>query len=388
MSIFNNFEVAFKDKSNYDLNRAYFLFKVISLPYISKLLISVVKLAISLKLPIEFFVKKTIYSHFCGGVSVEKSQNTIDKLWKSNIGTILDFSAEGKEKKADFDRVLNETLLSIRKAKELQSIPFAVFKTTGLVRFSLLEKISSGEKLNISENEERENFIKKFYKICEEASKNNVSVFVDAEESWIQNAIDDIVLKMMLKFNRKKTIIFNTIQLYRNDRINYLKKIIRTASQKKIKIGLKLVRGAYHEKEIERAKDKGYKIPVHTQKEETDKDFNEGLKICIKNLDIISLCAGTHNEESSQFLIDLMSKYKIKKNDNRVYFSQLLGMSDNISYNLSKQGYNVAKYVPYGPVRDLLPYLIRRAEENTSISGQMGRELKNIIFEKKRRKKH
>ena len=388
MSIFNNLKIAFKDKSNYDLNRAYLLFKIISIPFISKIMTKFVKLSIDFGIPIEFIIKKTIYAHFCGGISIEKSQNTIDKLWNSNIGTILDFSAEGKNNEIDFNRVLNETILSINKAKNQESIPFAVFKPTGLIRFSLLEKLSSKEKLTYEEEKEINDFQQRFYKICKKASQNNVPVFIDAEESWIQDPIDDLVLKMMSEFNNKKTVIFNTIQLYRKDRISYLKEIINHAKENNYKIGVKLVRGAYHEKEIERAIEKNYEIPVHTKKEECDNDFNKALSICFENLNIISLCAGTHNEKSSQLLINLISKHKIKKNDSRIYFSQLLGMSDNISYNLAEEGYNVAKYVPYGPVKDLIPYLIRRAEENTSIAGQMGRELTNIIKEKKRRKKY
>ena len=388
MSIFNNLQIAFKDKSNYDLNRAYLLFKIISIPFISKIMTKFVKLSISFGMPIEFIIKKTIYAHFCGGISIEKSQNTIDKLWKSNIGTILDFSAEGKNNEIDFNRVLNETILSINKAKNQENIPFAVFKPTGLIRFSLLEKLSSKKKLTNKEGKEINDFKQRFYKICKKASQNNIPVFVDAEESWIQDPIDDLVLKMMSEFNNEKVVIFNTIQLYRKGRIRYLREIINHAKENNYKIGLKLVRGAYHEKEIERALEKNYEIPVHTNKEECDNDFNKALSICFENLNIISLCAGTHNEKSSQLLINLISEYKIKKNDKRIYFSQLLGMSDNISYNLAAKGYNVAKYVPYGPVKDLIPYLIRRAEENTSIAGQMGRELKNIIQEKKRRKKH
>ena len=212
---------------------------------------------------------------FCGGISIEKSQNTIDKLWNSNIGTILDFSAEGKNNEIDFNRVLNETILSINKAKNQENIPFAVFKPTGLIRFSLLEKLSSKEKLTYKEEKEINDFQQRFYKICKKASQNNVPVFIDAEESWIQDPIDDLVLKMMSEFNNKKTVIFNTIQLYRKDRINYLKEIINHAKENNYKIGVKLVRGAYHEKEIERAIEKNYEIPVHTIKEECDNDLTK-----------------------------------------------------------------------------------------------------------------
>ena len=384
--MFNNLKTAFEDKSDRDLNRAYLLFKTISNPSISKTITKLVKIAIWLRIPIESIVKATVYKHFCGGITIEDSTQTINKLWKSKIGSILDFSAEGKETELDFNNVMQETIESLEKAQKTDSIPFSVFKPTGLARFNLLEKLSSNKKLTKQEEKEKTDFEARIENICQTASKNKIPVFIDAEESWIQNAIDNIVLKMMQKFNTKQTWIYNTIQLYRKDRILYLKEIISKAKEKNFFIGLKLVRGAYHEKEIKRAENMNYPCPVHKDKQQTDRDYNKALKICIENLDIVSICAGTHNEESSTLLINLLTEYKISNNDKRVYFSQLLGMSDNISYNTAKKGYNVAKYVPYGPVRDVIPYLIRRANENTSISGQMGRELSNIVAEQKRRK--
>jgi len=384
---FENIKVAFSDKSDKDLNRSYLLFKTISSPFISKTLTAFVKVAMWLRLPINPIIRATVYKHFCGGTTIENSQETIDKLWESNIGTILDFSAEGKESEVDFNRAMKETISSIKKAKEESSIPFSVFKPTGLTKFSLLEKLSENKDLNENEKIENLNFRNRIEKICKTASENKVPLFIDAEESWIQNAIDDIAKEMMEKYNKKEAWIFNTLQLYRNDRVDYLNFLLKEGKEKGYFIGLKLVRGAYHEQEIERAKEKGYPCPVHTIKENTDKDYNTALTICIENIDIISVCAGTHNEESSELLIQLLEKHNISKDDKRVYFSQLLGMSDHISYNAAKEGFNVVKYVPYGPVKDVLPYLIRRAEENTSIAGQMGRELTNIIEEKKRRRK-
>jgi len=387
VSKFENIKVAFSDKSDKDLNRAYLLFKTISSPFISKTLTAFVKVAIWLRLPINPIIRATVYKHFCGGTTIENSQETIDKLWESNIGTILDFSAEGKESEVDFNRAMKETISSIKKAKEESSIPFSVFKPTGLTKFSLLEKLSENKDLNENDKIENLNFRNRIEEICKTSSENKVPLFIDAEESWIQNAIDDIAKEMMEKYNKKESWIFNTLQLYRNDRVDYLKFLLKDGKEKGYFIGLKLVRGAYHEKEIERANEKGYPCPVHTIKENTDKDYNTALTICIENIDIISVCAGTHNEESSELLIQLLEKHNISKDDKRVYFSQLLGMSDHISYNAAKEGFNVVKYVPYGPVKDVLPYLIRRAEENTSIAGQMGRELTNIIEEKKRRRK-
>tara|TARA_B100000767_G_scaffold18512_1_gene16933 strand:+ start:107 stop:1297 length:1191 start_codon:yes stop_codon:yes gene_type:complete len=381
---FNNLKIAFADKTDRDLNRAYFLFKGMSNPLFSKFLTGLSKLALKLHLPINPIIKATVYEQFCGGETIEKSQVTIDKLWESKIGTILDFSAEGKESKADFERALKQTLDSIEKAAISDNIPFSVFKPTGLCKFSLLKKINDSTSLSDDDKKEKREYESRINTICQLAHDKNVAVFIDAEESWIQNAIDSIAEKMMLKYNNKKAIIYNTIQLYRNDRITYLNKLLKR-SEDKFFVGVKLVRGAYHEQEIFRAKINNYPCPVHLKKSETDRDYNHALNICINNIDRIGICAGTHNEDSSQLLAKLLDEKGIEKNDERIYFSQLLGMSDHISYNLSFANYNVSKYVPYGPVKDVMPYLIRRAEENTSISGQMGRELKNITAEKKRR---
>ena len=383
---FENIKVAFADKSDKDLSRAYLLFKTISNPIISNTLTAFIKVAMWLHLPINWAIKATVYKHFCGGTTIENSQATIDKLWESHIGTILDFSAEGKENEEDFNLAMNETIASIQKAKSESSIPFSVFKPTGLARFALLEKISNNSNLTKEEEIEKTIFEGRIENICQTASDNKVPLFIDAEESWIQDAIDDIAIKMMQKFNKNEAWIYNTLQLYRNDRVDHLEMLLKLATEKKFLVGLKLVRGAYHEQEIERAKEKGYNCPVHTIKENTDTDYNKALTICIENIDFVSVCAGTHNEESSALLVELLNKHNISKDDKRVYFSQLLGMSDHISYNAAKEGFNVVKYVPYGPVKDVLPYLIRRAEENTSIAGQMGRELTNIIEEKKRRR--
>jgi len=383
---FENIKVAFADKSDKDLSRAYLLFKTISNPIISNTLTAFIKVAMWLHLPINWAIKATVYKHFCGGTTIENSQATIEKLWESHIGTILDFSAEGKENEEDFNLAMNETIASIQKAKLESSIPFSVFKPTGLARFALLEKISNNSNLTKEEEIEKTIFEGRIENICQTASDNKVPLFIDAEESWIQDAIDDIAIKMMQKFNKNEACIFNTLQLYRNDRVDHLEMLFKLATEEKFFVGLKLVRGAYHEQEIERAKEKGYNCPVHTIKENTDIDYNKALTICIENIDFVSVCAGTHNEESSALLVELLNKHNISKDDKRVYFSQLLGMSDHISYNAAKEGFNVVKYVPYGPVKDVLPYLIRRAEENTSISGQMGRELTNIIEEKKRRR--
>ena len=385
--MFKNIQIAFQDKSNKDLNRAYILFKAINNPFISKTLTIILKIAIWIRLPINNLITSTIYQHFCGGTTIENSETKIKKLWTSNIGTILDFSSERKVKESEFIQVMNETIKTIQKAKNKEEIPFAVFKPSGIVRFEILKKMNEGKQLTDIEETEKDDFIYRLENICKVASECEVACFIDAEESWIQDVIDDIALKMMRRFNKKRAIIFNTLQMYRKDRVQYLRKIIKDSKERKYILGLKIVRGAYHEKEIERSKLRNYKCPVYINKKQTDTEYNKALKICIENINQISICAGTHNEYSSGLLVKLMKENNIMKNDNRVYFSQLLGMSDHISYNAAKAGFNVAKYVPYGPIKDMIPYLIRRAEENTSISGQIGRELQQIILEKKRRKK-
>ena len=383
----NNNINAFNDKSNTDLNRAWLLFLTISNPTISKLLTNLLQIAISLKLPINYLVKISIFKQFCGGETITESKKTIDKLWKSKIGSILDYSAEGKQNDSDFKSVYDQGIKILNESENKNYIPFVVFKLTGLINFEILEKKNKKILLDQYEENTYNLFLKRLEQICDKAKEINTPVFIDAEESWIQNAVDEIVLNLMKKYNQENVLIFNTIQMYRNDRVDYLNKIIDIGNKEKFKIGLKIVRGAYHEKEIDRAKKYNYNIPVHLKKEDTDKDFNKALEICVQNIDRISICSGTHNIKSSEYLIKLMKENGIKSNDKRIYSSQLLGMSDNISYNLAKANYNVCKYVPYGPIKEVIPYLIRRAEENRSISGQMSRELSNIIKEKKRRRK-
>ena len=382
----NNNTNAFNDKSNTDLNRAWLLFLTISNPTISKILTNLLQIAISLKLPINYLVKISIFKQFCGGETITESKKTIDKLWKSKIGSILDYSAEGKQNDSDFKSVYDQGIKILNESENKNYIPFVVFKLTGLINFEILEKKNKNILLDQSEEKTYNIFLKRLEQICDKAKEINTPVFIDAEESWIQNAVDEIVLNLMKKYNHENVLIFNTIQMYRNDRVDYLNKIIDIGNKEKFKIGLKIVRGAYHEKEIDRAKKYNYNIPVHLKKEDTDKDFNKALEICVQNIDRISICSGTHNIKSSEYLIKLMKENGIKSNDKRIYSSQLLGMSDNISYNLAKANYNVCKYVPYGPIKEVIPYLIRRAEENRSISGQMSRELSNIIKEKKRRR--
>ncbi len=383
---FENTEIAFQSKSTKQLNKSYLLFKLVSNNTLVKVSPFILKIAFALRLPIKGLIKQTIFEQFCGGESIDKCDRRIQSLAKYNIGTILDYSVEGKSSEDDFNRVTQETIRTILKAKEDDNIPFAVFKTSGLARLELLEKVNNSKmELNKEEKEEFKRVKERINSICTTAHKNNVRLFIDAEESWIQNAIDDIVVSMMRKYNSERAIVFNTLQMYRWDRFAYLKQSYADAENGNYFLGLKIVRGAYMEKERERAEKMGYPSPIQKDKASCDNDYNLALRFCINHIDKIALCAGTHNEQSSMLLTQLMAENNILKNDQRVYFSQLLGMSEHISFNLSKHEYNVAKYMPYGPVKDVLPYLIRRAEENTSIAGQTGRELSLIIKEKKRR---
>tara|TARA_R110002072_G_scaffold282761_2_gene445934 strand:- start:33537 stop:34706 length:1170 start_codon:yes stop_codon:yes gene_type:complete len=387
MVSFDDTEIAFKGKSTRDLKRAYWLFKMVSSRVMVKFGKWSTNIAIKLQLPIDSIIKKTIFKQFCGGVSIEDSLATSKSLAEYNVKTILDYSVEGKTKEEDFDTTVAEIIQTIVEAKKTPRIPFAVFKVTGICLFSTLENANNGiENHSVEELVHYNSLVKRIDEICSKAHEFNVPIFIDAEESWIQNTIDDLVVKMSKKYNQEKAIVFNTLQMYRHDRLDYLKEEIALARKNNYKIGMKLVRGAYMEKERERAVEKGYPSPIQPDKDATDKDFNEALKTVVENIDIVSLCAGSHNEESANILTELLKTHGIPSDDSRVYFAQLLGMSDHISYNLAHANYNVAKYVPYGPVKEVLPYLIRRAEENTSVAGQTTRELSLIIKERNRRK--
>jgi proline dehydrogenase len=383
MISFDNTENAFKAKSNSELRRSYWLFKLISNPLLVKSGATFGPLA--LNLGFKGLIKGTIFKQFVGGETIHDCNKTIQELGNYNIGTILDYSVEGKESEKDFDNCLHETLDTIKKAKEEKNIPFCVFKVTGLARFDLLQKVSAGDKLTEAEQAEWERVKNRVKEICGLAHQNDQCIFIDAEESWIQQAIDDLADENMATFNKTKAIVYNTYQMYRSDRLEFLKKSIQKGKSEAYHIGAKLVRGAYMEKERKRAAEMNYPSPIQPNKEKSDGDYNAALKLCIENIDVMGLCAGTHNEKSSLFLVELMKEKNISSSDKRIYFSQLLGMSDHISYNLSLTGYNVAKYVPYGPLKDVMPYLIRRAQENTSVKGQTGRELNLIIKEKSRR---
>jgi proline dehydrogenase len=387
MVSFENTEIAFKSKSNKDLKRAYWLFKMVGNPSIVRFGKWATNASFKVHLPINGVVKATIFKQFCGGETINDCTNTIKQLNDFGIGTILDYSVEGKTSAEDFEKTTNEIIATIEKGKNNPAIPFAVFKVTGIARFGILEKVNNPEnQLSESEKKEFQEVVNRVDKICKMGFDSHMPVFIDAEETWIQDTIDRIAVSMMAKYNRNEAIIFNTLQMYRHDRIKFLQDATNAARLGKYHYGIKLVRGAYMEKERARAETKGYPSPIQPDKKACDKDYDEALTFIIDNIDILALCAGTHNEESSLFLTKLIADKGLKNDDKRIYFAQLLGMSDHISYNLSNNHFQVAKYVPYGPIKEVMPYLLRRADENTSVAGQTSRELNLITKEMKRRK--
>lgn len=388
MTSFENTEIAFKSKSDKDLRRAYWLFKIVGKPFFVRFGRWATNLAFKLRLPVRGMIKKTIFRQFCGGESIRESIAASDELAKHNVKTILDYSIEGKTSDEDFDSTVNEIVATIHEGANNPNIPFAVFKMTGICLFSTLEAANDGiDQLDAETMERYNQLMTRVDKICKAAYDADLPVFIDAEESWIQNTIDHITKEMMLRYNRKRAIVYNTLQLYRHDRLDFFRSEIISAKNDGHYLGVKLVRGAYMEKERDRAEEKGYSSPIQPDKAASDRDFDLALDLAIHHIDMVAVCAGSHNEKSSLLLAELMEEHNISREDNRVFFAQLLGMSDHISFNLANDGYNVAKYVPYGPVKEVMPYLIRRAEENTSVAGQTSRELSLIIAEQKRRRK-
>ena len=385
-TIFNNTQVAFALKTDTELDRAYFLFKMIDNEPLVRIGTAVTNFALKAHLPVEGLIRATVFDHFCGGTTEEDCLSVVDKMYTKGVSSVLDYSVEGKEEEDQFDAALEMTLKTVEFAKERNAIPFAVFKPTGLGRFYLYEKKGAKQPLTIEEQNEWKRVVSRFDLICKTAFEKDVALLIDGEESWMQDAADHLVTDMMRKYNKEKAIVFNTLQLYRWDRLDYLKKLQHLAKEQGFFIGMKLVRGAYMEKENRRAEENGYPSPICESKEATDSNYDTTMAYMMDNLDSMSIFVGTHNELSSYKVIELMKSKGIAKNDNRIWFGQLYGMSDNISYNLAAHGYNVAKYLPFGPVRDVMPYLIRRAEENTSVAGQTSRELNLLKTERNRRK--
>jgi len=383
---FDDTFVAFSSKTDKKLRRSYALFAVMDKNLIVKLGTFFVNAALKLKLPVKNLIKNNLFNHFCGGESIEDSESTVRELAEYNIGTILDYAVEGENTEAAFDRTADEIIRTVHRAKDDPNIPFCVFKPTGMASIDLLEKVQLGQPLSEDEKEKFENIRLRWDRVCGESYRNGVKIFIDSEDSYIQDPIDELTYELMEKYNKTDTIVWNTYQLYRVGMLDNLEEAYKRAKEKGYYFGAKLVRGAYMEKERERAEEKGYPDPIQPNKPATDKAYDDALKFCIENRDLVSVCSGSHNEKSNYLLVDLMSKYGMENNDPRVYSAQLYGMSDHISFNLAKAGYNVVKYVPYGPVESVVPYLLRRAEENTSIKGQSGREFLLIKKEIKRRK--
>jgi proline dehydrogenase len=385
-SLFENTSTAFILKSDSELERAYFLFKMISMEPLVRIGTAATNFALKANLPVEGLIRSTVFDHFCGGISEEDCLSVIDKLYTKHVSSVLDYSVEGKETEEQFDNALEKILKIIRFGDERKAMPIVVFKPTGFGRFYLYQKKTEGLEFTEAEQAEWNRVVARFDTVCKLAKERDIEVLIDAEESWMQDAADDLVEEMMLRYNKDVKIVYNTLQMYRWDRLAYLKQLHERAQANGFKIGMKIVRGAYMEKERNRAEEKGYDSPICENKKATDDNFNDALSYILHHLEDISIFIGTHNEASCYLAMELMKKYNISKEDNNVWFGQLYGMSDHISFNLAADGYNVAKYIPFGPVKDVMPYLIRRAEENTSVAGQTNRELSLLKTERKRRK--
>lgn len=383
---FNDTETAFAHLSNAELREAYWLFNLINKPFLVETGTVLTKWGLNLNLPIEPLIRRTIFKQFCGGESVEDSKQVIAKLAGFDLQTILDYGVEAKTTEAEFDRIATQLIQDIGLAEREDAVPAISSKITALARFALLEKVQQKEGLNEDEQAEWERVKKRVYHICEAAYRSNVAIYFDAEESWIQDTLDSLVIAMMTIFNKEKAIVYNTVQLYRHDRLDFLHASHHDATTKGYILAVKLVRGAYMEKERERATAQGYQSPIQESKEATDHDYNQALQYCLDHIENIVFCNATHNEQSCRLLCELMQQKGIPNMHPHIYFAQLYGMGNHISYNLSQKGYNVAKYLVYGKVKDVIPYLIRRAQENTSVTGQMSRELRLLQHEIKRRK--
>lgn len=383
---FEDTQTAFAYKTDAELRRAHFIFSLVNHPWISALAIGLVKAGLFLRLPVNGIIRKTVFNHFCGGETITQADEAMQVIARFNVRAILDYSVEGEHTEEGFEQTTLETLRTIENAKATTNIPFCVFKVTGLAPAALLEKVQLGQSLTTAEQEALERVITRMDRICSKGFEYGIPILVDAEDSWYQDTIDRIVLDLMKKYNKEKAIVYNTYQLYRTAGLSNLRNHFHEAVMHNVYFGAKLVRGAYMEKERERATEMGYPDPIHPTKQATDNAFNEALAFCIDNKQRISVMCGSHNEYSNYYLTVLMEKHSMPNNDSRVWFAQLYGMSDHISFNLARAGYNVVKYLPYGPVQAVMPYLFRRAEENTSVAGQSSRELMLIRQELKRRR--
>lgn len=384
-SLFEDTSVAFASKSDFQLRKTYWLFSMMNRAWLVNLGTFFIKLALRLHLPVKKLIETTIFEQFCGGETIRESEDTIRLLEKSGIGTILDYSVEGEDSEAAFEATTAEILRTIDRAAQSDTMPFTVFKVSGIGSTDLLEKVQRRESLTAEEQKAYDRLTERVDRLCSQAHLRNVRIFIDAEESWIQDEIDRLAYSMMKRYNVRQAVVFNTYQFYRHETLEAFKNAYLRARENGYYLGGKLVRGAYMEKERVRARENNYRSPIHLTKEDTDHDFNTAVDFSLDHLSRIAVCLGTHNEYSCRYCVAKMEKLGISHNDQRVWFAQLLGMSDNISYNLAKLGYNVAKYVPYGPIDSVMPYLFRRAEENKSIAGQSSREYLLVKREMKRR---
>ncbi|WP_040574537.1 proline dehydrogenase family protein [Pontibacter sp. BAB1700] len=378
-------KIAFSNKTDEELKLAHFLFRMMGKPTLVKLGGIATVWALKLGLPIKGLVKNTIYRHFCGGETAQQAQLAIRRMAKAKVYTVLDYAAEAKEDEDGFDYVLDEIMRNIRLAKVTGEIPYISVKLTGIGSRDIFQKLQEGELLTAEETAAFQRTENRLDLICKAAFEANITVYIDAEESWLQQAMDELAEKMMLRYNEHRAVVFNTLQMYRTDRIAYLTDLLKRSEGYDVVLGIKIVRGAYIEKEQERAAEYGYPSPVFSIKADTDHSFDKAIDICLQNLHRVELCAATHNEASTRYLVNQINRRGIADHRKCIYFSQLYGMSDNLTYNLASAGFNASKYLPYGDVATTLPYMIRRAEENTSIAGQMGRELSLLEAEMKRR---
>tara|TARA_B100001057_G_scaffold467004_1_gene524710 strand:+ start:149 stop:1339 length:1191 start_codon:yes stop_codon:yes gene_type:complete len=384
---FEDTQRAFAHLSEQELTRAKFLFQAVGNIRLVRIGKALAQLAHFLRIPVGWAIRPTVYSHFCGGEAIAECEETIATLAENQIHTILDYSAEGKEQESDLD----DTKLRISKAidatEDDQRHGFSVFKVSGIASTALLQKVAEDPKhLTNLESMAWDRVKARAGDLCERAASLGTPIFIDAEETWLQNAIDAIALDQMRKHNTHQAVVFNTVQFYRHDRLGYLQSMTRQAAGEGWHFGVKLVRGAYMEKERKRAAERGYPSPIQPDKAATDRDFDAGIRWCLEHLDCVAFCSGSHNEASNALLARHLQEAGISADDPRVWSAQLLGMSDHISFNLAKSGLNVAKYVPFGPIRETIPYLIRRAEENSFVAGQTSRELELIKRELQRRK--
>lgn len=387
MSIFNDTKLAFADKTDNQLKKAYWMFKAIENPTLTNVGVSMLNFVVKNNFPfVDGIVKQTLFEQFCGGESREESMKVVKTLFKHRIGSIFDYSIEGKVDEETFDAFCKEIKDIVRFSIGNPAIPFVVFKPTAFGRIDLYEEVGKGVELTSSQKEEWQRVVNRFDEVCKLCYESDKKVMVDAEETWMQDAADQLCEEMMEKYNKEKPIVWNTIQMYRTGRLEYMEEHLQRAKEKGYFIGYKIVRGAYMEKERERAAEKGYPDPIQPNKDASDRNYNAGIDFMMNNLDRVSAFFGTHNEKSTELIMDKMQAKGLQHDNQHVHFGQLYGMSDNISYFLADKGYNVAKYLPYGPVKDVVPYLTRRAQENTSVAGQTGRELALIEKELKRRK--